>query len=90
MNTPFSPHQKNNWHDVRQAADSLAHAGALITDASRMLERFCHPADPDNWDRTFAWKLNELKQAANLCREVEQHLKNCAHQAKAGDRAAKT
>jgi len=87
MKTSLSAHQKKNWDDVSQAAASLAEAGALIAEACQKLERFCHPADPDNWDRAFAWKLIELKRVTALCREVEQHLKNCAHQAAAGSPA---
>ena len=84
MDTPLSKEQQNNWAEIRRAARAVAQAGDLIADASRILDRFCNPADQDNWDRAFAWKLNELKQTVGICREVEQHLTTCAHQAVSG------
>ncbi|MBI9084373.1 MAG: hypothetical protein JEZ11_12305 [Desulfobacterales bacterium] len=84
----ISSEQQKNWDDVRRAARALAQAGDLITEASRILDRFCHPTDPDNWDRAFAWKLNELKLTIGVCREVEQHLSACANPETESDASA--
>jgi hypothetical protein len=84
MNHPFSKEQQKNWADVAQAARALGQAGDLIAEACRILERFCHPSDPDNWDRALAWKFNELKQTIGVCREVAAHLTTCAEETPEG------
>jgi hypothetical protein len=85
MNAPFSSDEQKTWDEVRRAARALTRAGGHIADACRILDRFCLPSDPANWDRSFAWKTNELKQAVDVCREVSRHLSDCAKQASTND-----
>ena len=70
------------WDQLQGAANALEEAGGLIAEAHIILDRFCSARDQGNWDQAFPWRISELQQAGDLCREVAAHVKSSAAQAK--------